>query len=131
MVHFLWIRLGFFSPINFLLLALRGTFASPTCSGHLSFKKNGFNILIFIILQKITLSRQTILYLKDKIANLVYSAGIYLLNNGNIRARCKFYSKITIKAAKQRQWCYCCVFIVNLEQILHIVMVFSLLTLSK
>ena len=53
-------------------------------------------------------------------------AGIYLfkVNNGNTRALCEIYSKLTIKTPERRQW-RSGVFIINFEQISHIAMVFS------
>ena len=58
-------------------------------------------------------------------------ASIYLLNvnNGNTRTTCKICSKLT--TPEWRQWRLCGVFTVNFEQILHIVLVFPLLTLNK
>ena len=54
------------------------------------------------------------------------AAGIYLfkVNNGNIITVCKICSKLTIKTERSG------VFIVNFEQISHIVLVFPLLTLN-
>ena len=63
----------------------------------------------------------------------VFSNGIYLfkINNGNIRTMCEISSKLTVKALESRQWRRCVVFIVNYEQISHILVVFSMLTLNK
>ena len=60
-------------------------------------------------------------------------AGIYLLkvNNRNTRTRCKICSKITIKIPERRHWHRSGIFIVNFEHILHLVLVFLLLTLSR
>ena len=57
-------------------------------------------------------------------------AGIYLLkvNNRNNRARCEICSNLTIKAPERRLRSG--VFIVNLEHISHLVLVFVLLTLN-
>ena len=44
---------------------------------------------------------------------------------------CGICSKLTIKTPKQLQWCRCGFFIVNFEQISHIVLVFPLLTKNK
>ena len=54
--------------------------------------------------------------------------GIYLfkVNNGNTRKICEFYSKLTIKTPKLRQWRLSGLFIFNFNQILHIVLVFSM-----
>ena len=59
--------------------------------------------------------------------------GIYLLkvSNRNIREMCEICSKLTIKTPGRRQWRCFGVFIVNFEHILHLVLVFLLLTLSR
>ena len=59
--------------------------------------------------------------------------GNYMLkiNNRNTRTRCEICSKLTIRKPEQRQWCHSGVFIVNLEHIPHLVLVFLLLTLSR
>ena len=61
-----------------------------------------------------------------------FPAGIYLLkvNKRNSRARCEIYSKLTIKIPERRQWRRFGIFIVNLEHISHLVLVFLLLTLK-
>ena len=58
--------------------------------------------------------------------------GIYRLkvNNSNTRKRCEICSKLTIKTPERRHWCRSGVFIVNFEQISHLVLVFLLLTLN-
>ena len=58
--------------------------------------------------------------------------GIYIfkVNNGNTRT-CKLCSKLKIKTPEQRQWRRSGVFIVNLNQMLHDVLVFPLLNLNK
>ena len=58
--------------------------------------------------------------------------GIYLLkvNNRNTRSRCETCSKLTIKTPEQRLWHRSYVFIVNFEHILHLGLVFFLLTLN-
>ena len=60
-------------------------------------------------------------------------AGNYMLkdNNRNTRARYEICSKLTIKTPERRHWRRFGVFIVNLEHISHIVLVFLLLTLSR
>ena len=60
-------------------------------------------------------------------------AGIYLLkvNNRNTRTRREICSKLTIKMPEWRQWRRSGVFIVNFEDISHLVLVFLLLTLSR
>ena len=47
------------------------------------------------------------------------------------RTRFEIYSKLTIKTAKRRHWRCSGAFIVNFEHILHLVLVFLLLTLSR
>ena len=60
----------------------------------------------------------------------VYSASIYLakVNCGNTSIMCKICSKLTLKAPKQS---HSGVFIVNFQNISHIVLVFPLFTLNK
>ena len=43
---------------------------------------------------------------------------------------CKICSKLTTKITERRHWRGCSVFIVNFEQILHIILVFPLFTLN-
>ena len=50
--------------------------------------------------------------------------------NGNTRARCEICSRLTIKTPEQCRH-RCGVFIVNLEHISHLFLVFPLLTLSR
>ena len=63
---------------------------------------------------------------------LVIPGGIYLLkvNNRNTRTRCEICSNSTIKTPKRRQWRRFGVFIVNFENISHLVVVFLLSTLT-
>ena len=49
----------------------------------------------------------------------------------NTRTRCEMSSKLTIKTPERRQWPCSGVFIVNFEDISHLVLVFLLLTLSR
>ena len=44
---------------------------------------------------------------------------------------CKICSKLTIKSPERRNWGRSCIFIINFEQISHIVLAFPLLTLKK
>ena len=55
---------------------------------------------------------------------------MFKVNNRNTRARCKIYSKLTIKTPEWRQWHRADVFIVNFKHISHRVLVLLLLTLS-
>ena len=59
-------------------------------------------------------------------SKLIYPAVIYLLkvNKNNTRVICETYLKLTIKAPERRHWRRYGVFIVNLEQIFYIVLVF-------
>ena len=52
------------------------------------------------------------------------------VNNRNIRARCEICSELTIKIPERRHWRRSGIFIVNFEQISHLVLVFLLLTLN-
>ena len=58
--------------------------------------------------------------------------GIYLLkvNNRNIRTRCEICSKLATKRLERRHWRRSGAFIVNFENISHLVLVFLLLTLN-
>ena len=62
----------------------------------------------------------------------LYPVGIYLLkvSNRNTRTRSKLCSKLIIKTAERRHWRRFGVFMVNFEQISHLVLLFLLLTLS-
>ena len=62
-----------------------------------------------------------------------FPAGIYLfrVKNRNSRTICEICSKLTIKTPERRQWRYSGVFIVNFEHILHLVLLFVLLTLNR
>ena len=53
------------------------------------------------------------------------------LNNRNTRTRCEICSKLTIKIPERRHWRRFGIFIINFEQISHLVLVFLLLTLSR
>ena len=52
---------------------------------------------------------------------------MFKVNNKNTRARCE---KLTIKTLERRHWGRYSIFIVNFEHILHLVLVFLLLTLN-
>ena len=62
-----------------------------------------------------------------------YPVGIYLfkVNNRNTRTRCEICLKLAIKTPEGRHWRFSGVFIVNFEQISHVVLVFLLLSLSR
>ena len=55
---------------------------------------------------------------------------MFKVNNRNTRTRCEICSKLTIKTAERRHWRRSGVFIANFEHILHLVLVFLLLTLN-
>ena len=57
----------------------------------------------------------------------------YLLRfrKGNTRVMWGFYSKLTIKTPERYQWRRFGVYIINFQQILHIIPLFRLLTLKK
>ena len=61
----------------------------------------------------------------------VFPGGIYLLNNGNTRARCEICSKLARKTPERRQWRRSGVYIVDFEHISYLVLVFLWLTLSR
>ena len=62
----------------------------------------------------------------------VFPAGIYLfkVNNRNARTQWEICSKLTMKTLERRQWRRSGVLIVNSEHILHLVLIFLLLTLK-
>ena len=62
-----------------------------------------------------------------------YPAGIYLfkVDSRNTRTMCEVCSKLTIKTPERRHWRRSGVFIVNFEQISHIVLIYLLLTLNN
>ena len=62
-----------------------------------------------------------------------YPAGNYIfkVNNRNTRTRCAICSKLTINIPERRHWGRSGIFIVNFEYILHLVLLFLLLTLSR
>ena len=58
-------------------------------------------------------------------------ANTSLFKVNNTRKRCKICSKLTIKTLEERQLRRSSVFIVNFENILHLFLVFLLMTLNK
>ena len=62
----------------------------------------------------------------------VFPAGIYLfkVNSRNARTQWEICSKLTMKTLERRQWRRSGVLIVNSEHILHLVLIFLLLTLK-
>ena len=65
--------------------------------------------------------------------NTIIPASIYLLefNNKNTKTSCEVCSDLTIKTPERRQWRRSGVFIVNFDHILHLLLVFLLLTLNN
>ena len=59
-------------------------------------------------------------------------AGIFLfkVSNGNTKRMCRICSKLTIKTPKRRHWHHSSVIVVNFEQVLHTVRLFTLSPLS-
>ena len=68
-------------------------------------------------------------FLPKGIYLLTFLASMYLfkVSNTNTRKMCEICSELTIKTPEWRQWRRSSVFIVNFEQISHVVMVFPLL----
>ena len=56
---------------------------------------------------------------------------MFKVNKRNTWTRCKICSKLTIKTPERRKWRRSGVFTVNFEYISHLVLVFSLSTLSR
>ena len=56
---------------------------------------------------------------------------LFKINNRKTRKRCEIFSKLTVKTPERRQRRRSGVFIVNFENILHLFLVFLLLTLNK
>ena len=61
----------------------------------------------------------------------LYSTYMLKVNDRNSRTRCEISSELTIKTPEQRQWRRSGVIVVNFEDILHLVLVFLLLNLSR
>ena len=57
---------------------------------------------------------------------VIVSIYLFKVDNGSARITWEIFSKLTIKRPERRQWHCSGVFIVNTEQISHIVLVFSL-----
>ena len=55
---------------------------------------------------------------------------MFEVNNRNTRTRCEICSKLTVKIPERRHWRRSGIFIANFEHILHLVLMFLLLTLS-
>ena len=55
----------------------------------------------------------------------------FTCSKSTVETMCEIFSKLTIKTSELRQWYLSGVFIVNLEQVLKIVLVFPLLTFNQ
>lgn len=67
----------------------------------------------------------------DMIAFFPQSVCLFRFSNGCTRVMCVIFSKLTLMTPEQCQWPRCGIFLVNFEKILHLVLIFPLLTLSK
>ena len=56
---------------------------------------------------------------------------LFQVNNANTKTMCEICSKLAIKTPERRHWRRSGAFIVNYEQISHIVFVFPLTTLNE
>ena len=56
---------------------------------------------------------------------------LFKVNNSNTRTICNICSKLKLKTFEWRQFCHSGVFFVIFEQILHLALVFLLLTLNR
>ena len=61
----------------------------------------------------------------------VFDFYIFKVNNENAKTTCEICSKLKMKIPERRQSCRSGVFIVNFEQILHVVLLCPLLTLNR
>ena len=70
---------------------------------------------------------------KLNLGNINYTVNIYLIkvNKRNTRKKCEICSNLTVKTPERRHWHRSGVFAVNFEHILHLFLVFLLLTLNK
>ena len=55
---------------------------------------------------------------------------LFKVNNGNNRSMFTIYSKLIIKIIERQQWPHSRVFIVNFDQILHVVLVLTVVYLE-
>ena len=103
----------------------------PTVIGHFVLeieisKKNYFTIFLSVSYQiRVVIVGLERMREVNRQQTAASSRHTYLLkvNNRNTRTRCEIYSKLTIKTTERRH-------IVNFEYILHLVLVFLLLTLG-
>ena len=103
----------------------------PTVIGHFVLeieisKKNYFTIFLPVTYQiRVVIVGLERMREVNRQQTAAPSRHTYLLkvNNRNTRTRCEIYSKLTIKTTERRH-------IVNFEYILHLVLVFLLLTLG-
>ena len=75
----------------------------------------------------------TLINLPQQKLDRINPVGNYLfkVNNRKTRTRCEICLKLTIKTPKRCHWCQSGVFFVNFEHILHLILVFLLITLSR
>ena len=115
----------YFTKIAVPLFCLFGDF-SPFCSSSFIFKDAACQMCLF--------SDSLMHFNSYPISICRYKpAGNYMfkVNSRNTRTRSEITSKLTIKTPEQLQWCRSVVFIINFEHILHLDLVFLLLTLSR
>ena len=63
--------------------------------------------------------------------NIPVNTYLIKVNKRNTRKRYERCSKLTIQTPERRNWRSCCVFIANFDHILHLLLVFPLLTLNE
>ena len=66
----------------------------------------------------------------ETLINLCSNSYLLKVSNRNTKTKCKICSKLTLKIPERRQWRRSGDFIVNCEHILHLVLLFLLLTLK-
>ena len=112
---FFWRRI-----VDFILKPVCLTFHDKNC--NLPFLKKTINSSNWKIIMKIP----HLLTIFPILLGWGYPVSIYLfkVNNKTTRGRYEIYSKLTIKTPERRHWRRSGVFVVNLEHILHLFLVF-------
>ena len=87
--------------------------------------------VIFYLNWAFAFARQTVTRACSLFQSIQAGNYLFKVSNRSTRTRCEVCSKLTIKIPEQRHSCRFGIFIVKFEHILHIVLVFLLLTLSK
>ena len=105
-----------------IYFSLYSVFKSQLCSS--SDRKNKNMVLVYRSL--VPIDRWHAFYTYFPVGNYMFK-----VNYKNTRIRCEICSKLTIKTPERRYWCRFGVFIVNIEYISHLVLLFLLLTLSR